>query len=68
MRRQEGIGNQRELRGRGGLADWAKLIRGEVNNVCLESVLQESVGSSSEACGKSRARRRKYRRLEDMQG
>lgn len=64
MRRQEGIGNQREFHGRGGPADdCAKLIRGEVYNVCLEFVLQGSIGKDNRACGKRRARRREHRRL-----
>lgn len=32
-------------------------------NVCLDSVLQGSIGKGSEVCGKSRARRKKRRRL-----
>lgn len=34
-----------------------------MNNVCLESVLQRSLGKDSKASGKNRARRKKHRRL-----
>lgn len=63
MKDEETGGNQGELPGGGSLAGRAKPVGGEVYNVCLESILQGSLGKDSKVCGKSGARRKKHRRL-----